>query len=188
MRKRLAAVLFLMLLIPAGVAFAGGNEVSFTVGPQFVSGSHYDFGHAGAIQAAYAGRIINAEAAQLYIELPLTWALKNDRSFSPAALRDHYTALFVTPGIKVKLLPQLPISPYGVLGGGFARFRNSDTEQTSNENVIDYGIGADWKVAPLVALRAEWRDFNSGVPRLGFPNPGSRQHNHVVTFGVALHF
>jgi hypothetical protein len=90
--------------------------------------------------------------------------------------------------MKVKVLPQLPVSPYAFVGVGLAHFHDTDTSQGSYENVIDYGAGVDWKLAPFISLRGELRDFNSGVPRLAFPNPGSRQQNVMATVGVALHF
>src|SRR5437763_1619912 len=88
--------------------------------------------------------------------------IKNPSSF----LHDHYSTFYFTPGLKVKLLPQLPISPYGFVGVGLAHFHNTDTDQGSYENVIDYGAGLDWSIAPLLSIRGELRDFNSGVPRL----------------------
>lgn len=166
---------------------AQSNEIGATFGGQFVSGS-YDFGHSGVLEINPAHRLINAEAAELYVELPLTWTFKNARTDPAAALHDHYSGFFLTPGLKLKVLPQLPISPYGFVGVGLAHFHDTDTSQGSFENVIDYGAGVDWKLAPFISIRGELRDYNSGVPRLQFPNPGSRQQNVMATVGLALHF
>jgi Outer membrane protein beta-barrel domain len=177
-----------LLLCLAGVnVFAQSNEVGVTFGGQFVSGD-YDFGHSGVFEVNPAHRILNGEVAGLYVEVPLTWTFKNARTDPSSALHDHYTSFFFTPGLKVKVLPQLPISPYGFVGVGLAHFHDSDTDQGSYENVIDYGAGVDWKLAPFISVRGELRDFNSGVPRLGFPNPGSRQQNVMATVGLSLHF
>lgn len=188
MRKLGIVFLLAVLGMASSTAMAQSNELALTFGPQFPSGSNYGFGHSWAVQANFAHRIVNAVAANLYVELPLVWGRENTRRFSPAGLRDHYTSFFITPGLRLKLLPQFPISPYGVVGAGFARFRRTETDQVSRENVIDYGLGADWKIAPFLSARGEWRDFNSGVPRLEFPNPGSRQHNHMVTVGLVARF
>ncbi|HEY3930253.1 MAG TPA: hypothetical protein VGL89_17910 [Candidatus Koribacter sp.] len=176
-----------LLLFVSGCGYAQSNEVAATVGGQFVSGN-YDFGHSGVFEVTPAHRLVNAEAAELYVEVPLVWTFKNTRDDPAADLRDHYSSFFVAPGLKVKVLPQLPVSPYAFAGVGLARFHDSDTGQVSNENVVDYGAGVDWKLAPFISLRGELRDFNSGVPRLQFPNPGSRQQNVMATVGVALHF
>ena len=178
----------LLALVFSGVCgLAQSNEVSATIGGQFISGT-YDFGHSGVFALNPAHRLANAEAAELYVEVPLTWTFKNTRDDPAADLRDHYSGFFFTPGLKLKVLPQLPVSPYGFVGVGLAHFHDSDTGQGSYENVIDYGAGVDWKVLPLLSVRGELRDYNSGVPRLGFPNPGSRQQNVMATVGVALHF
>jgi Outer membrane protein beta-barrel domain len=180
-------LLVAVLLFASSSAIAQSNEIAATFGGQFVSGD-YDFGKSGVFEANLAHRIVNAEVAGLYVELPVTWTFKNARTDPTAILHDHYTGLFVTPGLKVKVLPQLPISPYAFVGVGLARFHNTDTDEGSYENVVDYGAGVDWSLAPFVSIRGELRDFNSGVPRLGFPNPGSRQQNVMATVGLALHF
>ena len=185
--KKCLYLFLLPLLFVSASAFGQSNEIAATFGGQFVSGD-YDFGKSGVFEANFAHRIVNAEAVGLYVELPLTWTFKNARTDPTAILHDHYTGFFFTPGLKLKVLPQLPISPYGFVGVGLAHFHNTDTDQGSYENVVDYGAGVDWKLAPFISLRGELRDFNSGVPRLGFPNPGSRQQNVMATVGLALHF
>ena len=185
--KKYLCLLAILCLFTAMPSFAQSNEIGATFGGQFVSGD-YDFGHSGVLEINPAHRLVNAEAVGLFVEVPLTWTFKNARTDPAAALHDHYSAFFFTPGLKVKVLPQLPISPYGFVGVGLAHFHDTDSGQGSNENVIDYGAGVDWKVLPLLSIRGELRDFNSGVPRLNFPNPGSRQQNVMATVGLSLHF
>jgi opacity protein-like surface antigen len=175
-----------LLLFTCADLHAQSNEIGATFGGQFVSGN-YDFGHSGVFEVTPAHRLFNAEAAELYVEVPLTWSFKNARTDPTAILHDHYSRFFLTPGLKVKVLPQLPISPYAFLGVGFAHF-HSDDGQSSTNNVIDYGAGVDWKLAPLISIRGELRDFNTGTPQMGFPNPGNRQQNVMATVGLALHF
>jgi opacity protein-like surface antigen len=185
--KKHSLLLVLLLLAACASGFGQSNEVGVTFGGQFVSGD-YHFGHSGVFELNPAHRFVNGGVAGLYVEVPLTWAFKNSRSDPAAGLRDHYSSFFFTPGLKLKVLPQLPASPYAFVGVGLAHFHNSDTGEGSYENVIDYGAGVDWKLAPFVSIRGELRDLNSGVPRMGFPNPGSRQHNLMATVGFALHF
>lgn len=185
--RKFGLLSFAFVLLASIASFAQSNEIAGTIGGQFVSGD-YDFGKSGVVELNVAHRIVNAEAAGLYVEVPLTWTFKNARTDPTTALHDHYSAFFFTPGLKVKVLPQLPISPYGFVGVGMAHFHDTDTSEGSYENVIDYGAGVDWKIAPFISLRGELRDFNSGVPRLSFPNPGSRQQNVMATIGVAVHF
>lgn len=185
--KKFGFPLVMIFLLACGSALAQSNEVGATFGGQFVSGT-YDFGHSGVFEINPAHRIVNADAVGLYVEVPLTWSFKNARTDPAATLHDHYSSFFFTPGLKLKVLPQLPVSPYGFVGVGLAHFHDTDTGQGSYENVIDYGAGVDWKLAPFISLRGELRDFNSGVPRMGFPNPGSRQQNVMATVGVAVHF
>ena len=185
--RKIGLPLLLLCLFTCAGAFAQSTEIAGTFGGQFVSGN-YDFGKSGVVELNVAHRLVNAEAAGLYVELPLTWTFKNARTDPASALHDHYSAFFFAPGLKVKVLPQLPISPYGFVGVGLAHFHDTDTSEGSYENVIDYGAGVDWSLAPFISLRGELRDFNSGVPRLAFPNPGSRQQNVMATVGLAFHF
>lgn len=185
--KKCGWLLSFLLLAGCAGAVAQSNQVAATFGGQFVSGN-YNFGHSGVFEVNPAHRLLNAEAAELYLEVPLTWTFNNARTDPLAALHDHYTGFFLTPGLELKVLPQLPISPYGFVGVGLAHFHSNLSGQGQFNNVIDYGAGVDWKLAPLISIRGELRDFNSGTPGLGFPNPGGRQQNVMATVGVALHF
>jgi hypothetical protein len=113
----------------------------------------------------------------------------------PAALSPgNYSALFFAPGVKVKLAPSFPVSPFFVAGGGFARFSKSSQlaalsgERTTTTGVFDIGGGLDWKIFPHLSVRGELRDFYSGNPRLTLSTLGQRQHNLVATAGLVLRF
>ena len=185
--KKLGVLLF-AIICGCGIAVAQSNEIAATVGGQFVTGTDVTFGHSGVVIVNPAHRLLNAHVAALYVEVPLTWTFDNTRDLPGVFTNDHYSSFFVTPGLKLKLLPQLPISPYGFLGTGLARFHDTDTGAISNNFTYDYGAGLDWKVLPLLSVRGEIRDYNSGVPGLGLPVIGGRQQNLMATVGLNLHF
>jgi hypothetical protein len=101
----------------------------------------------------------------------------------------------------VTVKPGSAISPWGSVGGGYARFDESTTlvngapntvKTGTNKGALQYGGGVDFKTPykilfPLV-LRAEVRDFYSGQPRLNLVRPGGGQHNVLVSGGIVLRF
>lgn len=185
--KKCVFSLAIILLFACASGLAQSNEIGATIGGQFVSGS-YGFGHSGVFIVNPAHRLLNAELAELYLEVPLTWTFENSRDLPLLNAHQNYSSFYAVPGLKLKVLPQLPISPYGFAGVGLAHFRDTNTGSTSNNTAFDYGAGLDWKLAPFISLRGELRDINSGVPGLGFPIIGNRQQNVMATVGVALHF
>lgn len=184
MKKFWLAILMAAACAPA---LAQSNEIAGTVGGQAVFGS-YNLGYSGVWELNPAHRVVNGGVAGLYVEVPLAWSF-HDVNISPVAgLHDHYSAFFLAPGLKVKLFPQFPISPYGFVGVGLAHFHDTQQDTSSTENVVDYGAGLDWKIAPFVSIRTELRDFNSGVPSLIYPLPASRQDNLMGTVGLLVRF
>jgi hypothetical protein len=185
--KKYLLLLALILGFALSSGFAQSNEIGATIGGQFVFGS-YDVGKSGAFEINPAHRIFNAEVASLYVEVPLTWTFNTYRVDPLNLVHDHYSSFFITPGLKLKVLPQLPISPYGFVGVGLARYHDTNTDSASYGNVVDYGAGLDWKVAPVVSLRGELRDYNASLPSLSFPLPGSRQQSLSATVGLDFRF
>jgi hypothetical protein len=80
----------------------------------------------------------------------------------------NYASIFVTPGIRVTFLSNSAISPWGSVGGGYARFDESTTlisgapntfKTGTSKEALQYGGGVDFKtpfkiLSPLV-LRGE---------------------------------
>lgn len=178
-------------------AAAQKNELALTLGGYFPVNSAVDAGNAFAIQGSYARRVASVPLISLYLELPVAGTFDSTvplSSIQNAISPGNYSAIFFAPGLKLKLAPGFPVSPFFVAGGGFARFTKnaqltaSSGEQTTTVGVFDVGGGLDMKVAPWVSLRAEVRDFYSGSPRLTLSTLDQRQHNLVATAGLVLRF
>jgi len=150
-----------------------------------------------AYEVNFAARVYNVHLAALYVEVPFagtpSTGLTSSNPFSPS----DYSSFFLTPGLKLKLLPVAPISPYGFVGAGFARFHSSSSlingqsntgDQSATRGAVDFGAGVDWKVMPFFSVRGEVRDFYSGTPRFNINVIGDKQHNVLVSGGVVFRF
>jgi len=150
-----------------------------------------------AYQVSFAQRFFNGHIASLHFEFPVTVTPRREIDSSNALSPRSYSSLFITPGIKVKLLPGAGVSPYAVAGVGYARFNSSDFlvndqpnpgNRTANRAVFDYGGGIDFKVLPFISVRGEVRDFVSGNPRFNAELIGDRQHNILISGGIVFRF
>ncbi len=188
MKKQLLVFLSLLLLM-SGAALAQRHELAITAGGQFPSNDLFNSGNSFAVGANYAGRIAHVPFVALYFELPV---IVGPKSVLHAPSASNYSSLFITPGLKLKLAPSFPVSPYFAGGIGYARFHSDATSttpaQTENTNVFDFGGGVDFKIFPFVSLRGEVRDFYSGLPPVGTLNLSSRQHNVIPQLGLVLRF
>lgn len=152
-------------------------------------------GNAVAIEGTLSHRIAEVPLAALYLDVPVVGSLKSTvRSFGLTSSAS-YSALFVAPGLKLKLAPGFFVSPWLAAGGGLAHFGASSglaaaggSSGSTNTGVFDVGGGLDAKVAPYVSLRGEVRDFYSGGLGLSLATFNQRQHNIVTTAGVVLRF
>jgi hypothetical protein len=117
----------------------------------------------------------------------------------PAFTIPGYAYIFLTPHVRVKFRPENSFSPWLLLGGGYARFRETSPRGVTgfsigtNTGALEVGAGLDTK--PLVKIlripigfRAEVRDFYSGRPRYGVSVPSNGQNNVVFTGGLLLRF
>lgn len=181
---------FLCLLIAAG-AQAQKNDIALTGGGYFNVSSPLSLGAAPALEGTFAHRIASVPLLGIYAELPVAGSFSSDiPTLSGLTVARSYTSLFITPGVRVRLAPSFPISPYVAAGLGYARFNRQLFNGTSSADstfALDIGGGVDLKILPIVGLRAEVRDFNSGGVGLQTLVLG-RQNNLFVTAGIALRF
>lgn len=188
-----------VLIIVSVAAWAQKAEVALTVGAYHPVNNSFSSGNAFAIEGNIAGRIASVPFLSLYLEVPVAGSLQ-DVPVSSSALTSSgsYSSLFVTPGLRLKLAPAMPISPYIAAGGGLAHFNRSASQTPSgtsssiNKGVFDIAAGLDVKLAPFLSLRGEVRDFYSGSPELSLNQVtgtfNQRQHNILGTAGLVLHF
>jgi hypothetical protein len=138
-------------------------------------------------------RLLNAHLVSLHAELPVAGIPSQALTVQgvPTVL-DHLGVLFITPALRVKFAQGAPISPWASFGGGWARYSLNDLGGTENKGALQYGGGLDFKTGlPLLGLRAEVRDYVTGVPRFGFGfggETGLHHHNILAGGGIVLRF
>lgn len=151
-----------------------------------------------SFQANYGYRVADlGKAAALYGEVHF---LANPQRTIDSAVRTatrDVASLYITPGVRVKFLPEARVSPYVVAGGGWGVYEHSLTvlsgqpnpaPRTVTRGVFAYGAGADFRVFSRLALRGEIRDFYSGSPVFNIASITGRQHNVTVSGGFVLRF
>jgi len=190
--RKQTLVLLILFCLGAAVSFAQSNELAITAGGYFPVNSQVGASNAFALGGSFAHRIVHLPLASVYFEIPVYGSFNSAArlfSASTGSGLSKYSSLFVTPGLKLKLAPELPISPYFVAGGGLARFHktNVTTDDTTNTGTFDVGGGLDFKIAPFISARGEVRDYYSGSPNIttGF---SQREHQLVTTVGLVFRF
>lgn len=200
--------LFAVLLILVGsavVASAQEREISILVGRlktgdkgiQGVQTIKAAFDGAVSYEITYGRRFTDGEVIALYGELLIAGAPSTKIKVTNVVLPNSYSALFFTPGLKLKLFPKGGLSPY--IAGGLGMGRYSGDRQTSTGQTVqgdqanttwafDYGGGVDLNLSKNIAIRGEVRDFITGKPKLTAPFFDKKQHNVNIAVGVVFKF
>jgi len=175
----------LLLGLFCTAAFAQKVDLAVLGGGQVSINPNSSLGTGAVVQGNAGFRIVKAPLVALYAEIPVTasFAIGHHSSFG---LGD-YNTLFVTPGLRLKLAPISPVSPFFTLGAGWARYRAENGGPSNTTNVVQFGGGLDYKIAPFVGLRTEVRDYFTGPPRLDSTFT-ERQHNVTFMGGLVLRF
>jgi opacity protein-like surface antigen len=182
---RCLALAMLCFCATAGLQ-AQSTDLGLTIGGNFVSTKTFDVSHSWVIQGSLAHRLFGAEGTGLYAELPIAAAFNNQPKTVSTVTNFHYSSLFVTPGVKLRIGTPL-ISPYVTFGVGAAHFSATNGLGGDTSAAFSYGGGADWNVLPHIGIRGELRDYNSGIARFSLSGSG-RQHNTFLTVGAFVSF
>ena len=192
---------FALLLLPAALCMAQEhrNELAFGLGGIPASSRNdsprLDPGSGVALQANYGRRFLNSSKVALYGEINFVASPLREVSSSVGSATHDFASVYVTPGLRVKFRPTSRISPYAVVGGGYADYEQSLTRIDGGRNqaprqlargVFDFGAGVDVHVWRFVALRGEARDFYTGSPNYNIPSISGGQHNVVATGAFVL--
>jgi hypothetical protein len=152
-----------------------------------------------AWQADYAHRILTGnQYAALYGDVVVSGNPQRVISSPSGSATRDIASFFVVPGVRIKFAPQANVSPWFSIGPGYGLYQQSTTSLNGAPNtaprdlnriVVGYGGGLDWKVARIVSLRLEIRDFYStGSPAYNIPGISGGQHNYVAGGGFVLRF
>jgi len=194
--------IFVALLCAATFAAAQKADAAFVVGGSFVSDTkgtvltipttiHTD--HHIFLEGALGVRLLNAHLVSLHAELPVAGIPSTPLTVAGVSTAiDHIGTLFITPGLRLKIAPIAPISPWVSVGGGWAHYTLNTAGTTENKGALQFGGGLDFKTGlPVLGFRAEVRDFLTGVPTFnsGFLTAsGLHHHNILAGGGIVLRF
>jgi opacity protein-like surface antigen len=196
--------IFTLFLLPAALCLAQEdtvhkNELAFGLGgiPTLSRSDlpSLDAGSGVAFQVNYGRRFLGGDKWALYGEINFLASPLREVSSSVTTATHDFASLYLTPGIRVKFRPSSRISPYAVVGGGYADYEQSFTRIDGRPNqasrqlargVFDFGAGVDVRVWRFVALRGEARDFYTGAPDYNIASIPGGQHNVVATGGFVL--
>ncbi len=193
LRGKLVAISLAFLLMAFSLpANAQKNDLGFTMGGYFTADTPLNLGAAFAMEGSYARRIVHIPVISVYGELPLAGSFTSSiPDLNGTELSRSYTSLFITPGVRVRLIPSFFLSPYVAAGLGYGRFNRKlydGTTAIDNAFALDVGGGLDMKILPFTSLRAEVRDFNSSSLTLPSIISAGRQNNIFLTFGLSVKF
>jgi opacity protein-like surface antigen len=181
---KLTLPLCLMVFAAINVC-AQQNEIGFLLGANDTQSSDFSPPSLGSLrpgngltfEITYARRLSDMKLASMHFETVLAVTPNTDIDTSNIVVPRSYSSIFLTPGLKFKLVPGFFLSPYVAGGFGYARFNVDDTttvggtttvvSRGSNKAVYNYGIGAELKFLPGASLRGEIRNFNAGTPNFG---------------------
>jgi hypothetical protein len=207
--KRLwTAVLLVISLATLLAAQDEKNEIGGGFGRTFIStqaiqgATFFDpnirYGKGLDIEGTFAHKFLVNPLFALAGEVPVVYNFDEDvHAGSAGAGPGDYKTLFVTPSLRVNLFPTTAVSPWGSLGGGFARTGESNTLLFGGTNpgkstfsgVLQYGVGLDVKLTKRLVLRGEGRDFWAGEPDFPLaPTGKTRQHNYFVGLTAVWRF
>jgi hypothetical protein len=211
MARKACVGLFFVFSLFSTLCVAQQNEFSVSAGATVASSTRGNFcqffinflcqpqpfgldtSTATSYEGAYAHRMGEFRVGSIYIEVPVLGIPTRKLHHEGLTFFDvRNAALFVTPSLRLKLLPKSWISPFVSAGGGFAYFGNSfSLSNTSAAGQV--GIGSDFKSPiPFLGFRVEARDFITGRPKIeqlfGANSVPTHQHNLFIGAGVVLHF
>jgi len=189
----------------------GRNEVAGTLGRTFISdqgvpnsglaNSIINHGAGLSFEVNYARILRGSDWADLAIEVPVILNPDEDLHYFANQIPRQYNSFFVTPAARLRLFPEVAVSPWVSFGGGLGHFQASSNLLFFGKNtgsrgqttgVLQGGVGMDVRIPGSrfqhFKFRVEARDDWSGVPPLNVNTGKSRQHNYYVAGGLAYRF
>jgi hypothetical protein len=160
-------------------------------------GTVLQFDRGTTYQATLAWRVWRTDAAQLSIEVPFIASPAFTVVPPRASVPLEYASLYLTPGIRVTVLPRAQVSFFGAIGGGYARYSESrlkadrspnPDQRDTNAGALQFGGGVDVRAFGWLGFRGELRDVYTGAPNFSLATPGPGVHNVIGSGGLVVRF
>ena len=191
-----AAVLFM----PVGrTAAADRVDVGLMLGSTKATdeGTTLQFERGRTYQATFAWRAWTGDRVGVSIEVPFLATPAFEVATPGRSLPLEYASLYLTPGVRVTLMPKAALSIFGAVGGGYARYSESKlradkspnlTQRDTNTGAVQLGGGIDVRGLGWLGFRGEVRDVYTGARNFSIATPGPRVHNVVASGGLVVRF
>jgi hypothetical protein len=155
------------------------------------------FGNGLSFEVNYARHLFGEGFYRLDVEVPFVGNPEEDLASGNGGVPSTYSAYFVTPSLRAKILAGSAFQPWISFGGGYGRFNMSNTlvyggtnpgSTTKSSGLLQGGLGLDVRTFRWASLRLAARDFWSGALPLNVNTGKTHQHNIVVTGGLVFKF
>jgi len=193
------------VLVTAGLSVANAARADDRVDVGLLLGSTratdegggLQFGRGLTYQATFAWRFWTKDHLGVSIEVPFLASPAFEVTTPGNSPPKEYASLYLTPGVRLTVLAGGPISAFGTIGAGYARYSESKlrrdgspnpNQQDTNSGALEFGGGVDVKTWPWLGFRGEIRDVYTGSRRFSIPTPGPSVQNVVISGGLVLRF
>ena len=160
-------------------------------------GSVLQFDRGTTYQATFAWPFWRNGAAELSVEVPFIASPAFTVVPPRAAVPLEYASLYLTPGIRVTVLPRARVSFFGAIGGGYARYSESrlkadrspnPDQRDTNAGALQFGGGVDVRAVGWLGFRGELRDVYTGARNFSLATPSPLVHNLIGSGGLVVRF
>lgn len=174
-------------------------DVGLLIGPTFATQETpaLEFGRGTTYEVTFGWHVWRRGETRLTIELPFVASPAFTTRTTGAALPKEYATAFLTPSIRATWLTDHPVSVFGSIGGGYARYSESRLREDNGPNpqqldtntgALQFGGGVDVRGPGWIGFRGEVRDVWTGPRRFSIPTPGHRVHNVAISGGIVARF
>ena len=181
------------------VAAQSRFDVGLLIGPTFATNETpvLEFGQGTTYEVAFAWHVWQGRAVRLSVEVPFIASPAFTTRTPGAALPKEYATAFLTPAIRATWFTDRPITVFGSIGGGYARYSESKLRNDNSQNLqqldtntgaLEFGGGVDVRGPGWVSFRGEVRDVVTGAREFSIPTPGNRVHNVSMSGGLVVRF
>ena len=148
-------------------------------------------------QVTIAWRVWVGRKTAVSVEVPFIATPAFTVATPGGSLPKEYAALYLTPGIRLTVAPARPISVFGSVGGGYARYSESKErangspnpdQRDTNTGALQLGGGVDVRALRWLGFRGEIRGVHTGARDFSIPTPHRTARNVVVSGGFVLCF